>query len=238
MIFDMFHNKTIYTGVITAIDPIHIGSAGIENIDPTKFDNTVLKDANGNPLIPGASLKGVVRSNFEAVMRSVGKKVCDIFDNNDVNCLTNSDIKAINASKTSNEKKANQCYEKSCDVCRLFGGRGIASKLQFKDCTFIGDKCVFEYRDGVGIDRETGAAKRSVKYDFEIIPKGTQFAFYMIAENVDDEQANYVSYILKMLESGELCVGGKTTRGLGRIKLDQLEVKEITVDDLKQQLGL
>ena len=126
----------------------------------------------------------------------------------------------------------------SCEVCKLFGGRGTASKLQFKDCNFIGEKCIYEYRDGVGIDRKTGAAKSGVKYNFEIIPKGSKFNFILIAENLDEPQKKYLDYIIKTLESGELSVGGKTSRGLGRISLEVTEKNEMNADSLKALLGL
>lgn len=230
MLFDKFENKTVYTGTIVAIDPIHIGSSGAEELDPTQFDNMVIKDAEGRPFIPGSSLKGVVRSSFEAVMKSVGASVCDVLDNKADNCFR--------GTLKSGAAAAEEMYKKSCDVCRLFGGRGIASKLRFKDCVFIGEKCLFEHRDGVGIDRETGAAKRGAKYDYEIVPKGSRFEFYMTAENIDEEQKKYVEYIIRLLESGELSVGGKTTRGLGRIRLEGLKKKETTLDSLRAELGI
>ena len=69
MLFDKFDNKTIINGVITAVDPLYIGSAGAETLDPTQVDGSVLKDSNGLPVIPGSSIKGVVRSDFEAIMQ-------------------------------------------------------------------------------------------------------------------------------------------------------------------------
>ena len=110
--------------------------------------------------------------------------------------------------------------------------------MQFKDCNFIGEKCIYEYRDGVGIDRKTGAAKSGVKYNFEIIPKGSKFNFILIAENLDEPQKKYLDYIIKTLESGELSVGGKTSRGLGRISLEVTEKNEMNADSLKALLGL
>ena len=220
MLFDTFVNKITITGFLEAIDPIHIGASAAESLDPTQVDNSVLKDADGLPIIPGSSLKGVVRSDFEGVMRAVGKNVCDIFNVNDTSCTDNKFIDSVlNSSDLSELEKANALYERSCDVCRLFGGRGLASHLSFKDCAFIGDKCIFEHRDGIGIDRDTGTAARGCKYEFEIIPKGSRFSFCLIAENLEEEQKNYLYYILRRLMSAELSIGGKTTRGFGRIKL-------------------
>ena len=239
MLFDKFENKVIITGVLTAVDPIHIGSSNTEALDPTQIDSTVMKDADGRPIIPGSSLKGVIRSNFESVMNGIGKKICDIFSDTDENCLTKNRLNEINKDKSmSHKEKAEAAYRESCEVCRLFGGRGIASKLQFKDCAFIGDKCIYERRDGVRINRETGAAADGGKFDYEIVPKGTKFTFYMSAENLDEGQEKYLDYILNTLQSGELSIGGKTTRGLGRIILEDMKKEVKTADELKKLLGL
>lgn len=242
MLYNRFENRTVINGIIEAVDPIHIGASTKESLNPVDMDDHVLKDSNGNPIIPGSTIKGVVRSRFEAVMLSLGKNVCNIFNNMDEKCADKNTINKINKSKISDEEKAKKLYNKSCDVCKLFGGRAIAGKLRFKDCSFIGEKCAYEKRDGVGIDRVTGAATRGVKYNFEIIPKGTCFDFTLIAENLDKQQMKYLDFIIKMLEgnsiseSDYLSVGGKTTRGLGRIKLKDIKRTTIDREELKKQM--
>lgn len=249
MLYDTFQNRTIIHGKLVAVDPLHIGSSGKETLNPIDVDNSVLKDAKGDPLIPGSSIKGVVRSRFEAVMRSIGEDVCDVFarkgENEDV-CVTDRFLREVEKDKErTRAEKAQDMYEKSCVVCQLFGGKAVAGKIRFKDCTYLGEKpCEIERRDGVGIDRETGAAKRGAKYDFEIIPKGTEFDFSMIAENLDEQQQRYLELILRMLQGnllGEdaedyLAVGGKTTRGLGRIRLEEITTETITAQELKQKM--
>ncbi len=247
MLYDTFQNRTIIHGKLVAVDPLHIGSSGKETLNPIDVDNSVLKDAKGDPLIPGSSIKGVVRSRFEAVMRSIGENVCDVFAQEDENiCVTNQSLRNIeNDKERTRAEKAQEMYGKSCVVCQLFGGKAVAGKIRFKDCTYLGEKpCEIERRDGVGIDRETGAAKCGAKYDFEIIPKGTEFDFSMIAENLDEQQQRYLKLILRMLQGnllGEdaedyLAVGGKTTRGLGRIRLEEITTETITAQELKQKM--
>ena len=244
MLYTEFDNKTIIKGTLTAIDPIHIGAASKDSLDPTELDSPVLKDSFGNPIIPGSSLKGVVRSRFEAIMRSIGVKACDINENKK-NCMNEDAVKAIKNDKSlSLIDKAQLYYDKSCEVCKLFGGRQFAGKVQIKDCYYIGDSpCLYEKRDGVGIDRKTGAAKRGAKYDFEIIPKGTKFDFELIAENLDEIQKKYLKLILDMLcgigitDDDYISVGGKTTRGLGRIKLDIIENNTVTSEDYCKRIN-
>ncbi len=247
MLYTKFENKTIITGRLTAIDPLHIGAAGKENLNPIEVDNFVLKDSSSNPIIPGLSIKGVVRSNFEAILRSLdieGVSVCDIFNESKC-CMNNAKVEKIKGKKLSDEQMAQEFYDASCDVCKLFGGKKFAGKLHFKDCYYTNDEgkpCKYEKRDGVGIDRKTGAAARGAKYDFEVVPKGTQFDFELIAENLDEKQMGYLDFIINMLEGkgivdGDyISVGGKTTRGLGRIRLENVERTTINYNDLKAKL--
>lgn len=230
MLFDKFVNKTVITGKLIAVDPIHIGSSDNNTLDPTAVDNSVLKDSTGRAVIPGSSLKGVVRSYFESVVRAAYGKdaACDVFDNNNSCSEQKSTI-------SDRKEAAEEDYKESCMVCKLFGGKRIAGKLSFKD-SFSLEIPLYEHRDGVGINRETGAAARRRKYDFEIIPKGTEFDFCLIAENLDDEQEKQLNFIIKSLESKELTIGGKTTRGLGRFYLSEKNISRTTADDLREFL--
>lgn len=234
MLFDRFDNKYILKGTLVAIDPLHIGSSAKSSLDPVDVDSAVLKDSRGYPVIPGSSVKGVVRSWFESILRGAGVNVCDVLDNK--NCCTS---KGENERKDCKDlrKRAEMAYESSCEVCRLFGGREFAGKLQFKDSYLIGTPS-FEFRDGVGIDRATGAAKGGAKYDFEIISKESEFSFYLTAENLDDQQKKYFDFIVEGLKSGELSVGGKTSRGLGRFVVRDIVIESVTADDMKKRLGL
>ncbi|MBP1548486.1 MAG: CRISPR-associated RAMP protein, partial [Oscillospiraceae bacterium] len=169
----------------------------------------------------------------EAFLSSIDeKKAFNFFDD----YFTKKDEKALKEINNL-KKRAEEAYNKSCDVCKLFGGREFAGKLQFKDCYLIGEPS-YEHRDGVGIDRETGAAKRTAKYDFEIVSKDSEFEFTMIADNLDDKQKNYFDFIITAMNEGNLAIGGKTTRGLGRFKIVDTEIKEITADKMKAKLDL
>lgn len=228
MLFDVFDNRTIITGELVAVDPVHIGSSAKESLNPIDLDSPVLKDTSGNPVIPGSSIKGVVRSQFERVMRTIESSKqgsCGVFG--EENCLRPDDRKKLNPE---------QLYDKSCQTCRLFGGIAVAGKLRFKDAEYIsqnGKKCQYEKRDGVGIDRDTGSVSGNAKFDYEIIPRGSRFRFTLIAENLDDEQKKQLDFVIGLLDGtlipGDyLAFGGKTTRGLGRMRLEN--VKKETVD--------
>ncbi|MGN0594292.1 MAG: CRISPR-associated RAMP protein Csx7 [Hominimerdicola sp.] len=245
MLFDKFVNEIIITGKIIAIDPMHIGSSETTSLDPTAEDSPVLKDSRGLPVIPGSSLKGILRSRFETVLNSLGKNNVCLLDKELMheNCVDSKRDDELKNKYKNPQEYSQQVYENSCEACKLFGGTAIAGRIQIKDCYCCQDKVIYEHRDGVRIDRKTGSA--AAKFDYEIVPKDTTFDFYMKAENLDEKQKKYLNFLVKELESGNLSVGGKNTRGLGRIKLiidekcydENHNLKVKTAEDLKKELG-
>lgn len=240
MFFDKFQNKYIIKGILRANTPLHIG-AGQDSFNPIQADKGVIVDHNGNPYIPGSSLKGVLRTYIEIMINSginPEYKSCLIVNNP---CLNDSLVKQIK-NKYNNEKIhkdlkiAQEIYENMCDVCKVFGSNFFSSKLSFRDCTLISEKAYIQKRDGVAIDRDTGTAADNKKYDYEQVSAGTEFDFYMSIDNLEDEHFDLFKIILNALLSGEIQIGGKTTYGLGNIQLTDNKVYKITIENLKQYL--
>ncbi|NLL06129.1 MAG: CRISPR-associated RAMP protein [Clostridiaceae bacterium] len=251
-LFNEFKNRIIISGIVHALKPICIG-AGEEGFEPTHVKSPALKDAHGNPIIPGSSLKGVLRSSIERIINSFGKDLglvaCNILEENSKDCLRHANYiekieeKLINIEESKKTfERAKLVYENSCDVCRLFGGKYIASKIQIKDLNFndkSGARPFCEIRDGIGIDRDTGTTSKGAKFDYEVVPAGTEFEFYMIAENLDDTQMKLLDLVKSMLQSGELCVGGKVSRGMGNIKLTITREKMIqSLEELMKEYNM
>lgn len=67
--FDIFKNRLEITGVLTTITALRI-SAG-RSSEPIGSDLPVIKDSLGNPLIPGSSFKGAMRSRLESFLRGI-----------------------------------------------------------------------------------------------------------------------------------------------------------------------
>lgn len=240
MYFDKFVNKYIIKGSIKALTPLHIGT-GENSFDPLQVDSTVIRDENGKPYIPGSSLKGALRSCIETLIKSgINSKYESCLIVNEP-CISDKCIKEIrekiNKDKDINNKDykfAEKIYEKMCDVCKIFGSNYFASKIKIRDCKLKQDMAYVERRDGICIDRETGTALDGRKYEFEQVAAGTEFEFYMSIDNLDDEHEELLKYIINILKSGELIVGGKTSVGLGNIKLVEFETYKITNDTLKE----
>ena len=96
--------------------------------------------------------------------------------------------------------------------------KGHASFITIEDAYF--DRVRVEIRDGVGINRFSGAAADKAKFDRAIIPKGVSCEFQMSVEiGTNLEFATNLDNLLDALCAGEIRLGAAKTRGLGRVKL-------------------
>lgn len=235
MLFDKFENKYIITGTLVAKMPIHIGK-GNEDLNPTAVDNGVIKNKYGEPVIPGSSLKGVIRSYIERLLSSnliEEYRGCLIVNEP---CIDDKKAKEIRGNK--DEKQAAQdIYNNICDVCKLFGCNHFASKINISDAVLLeGTTANFDIRDGVAIDRDTLTAADGKKYNFECVSAGTKFEFKMTCENLEKKQIKLLKIIVRLLKEGELKVGGKTSAGLGDIQLINEKIYKINKDNLEKYL--
>ncbi|MBE6051098.1 MAG: CRISPR-associated RAMP protein [Clostridium sp.] len=241
-LLNKFENRYIIEGTLITESPLHIG-AGINDFIPTAVDAAVIRDENNTPYIPGTSLKGVLRSNIEKLVATgvLGNlKACNILiQNGDSSedtenyynhiCVDDKTIKDIKKSVEENKKIKNkeeaiaqEIYAKQCDICKLFGGHGFASKIQINDSRALiseGEKVYTQIRDGVAIDRDTLTKRDKAKYTFEQVAVGTKFDFKMTIDNLDSEHKVLFKLLITLLESGEIRIGGKTSAGLGLIRL-------------------
>lgn len=137
------------------------------------------------------------------------------------------------------EKFTQEIWACSCTACRLFGSQWLASRVAFVDAMLSnGDELLklTEIRDGVGIERDLGSAKKGVKYDYEVVPAGARFDIKIIVENAEDWEIGLLLLSLRAMERGELPIGGKTTRGLGWGKLVDLKVQRVDMSGLLEYL--
>jgi CRISPR/Cas system CSM-associated protein Csm3 (group 7 of RAMP superfamily) len=108
------------------------------------------------------------------------------------------------------------------------GRNGHASFVLVEDAPIEG--AVVEIRDGVGIDRVWGTAAERVKYDRAILPKASKIKLDLTLEVGSKLSKNWTEYqalfadLLNALKNGEIRLGAAKTRGLGRVKLQDLKV--------------
>lgn len=232
--FARFESRTLVRATLEMDTALSVGSR--LSFKPTGTDLPVVKGPDGVPFIPGSSIKGVVRFQAERILRSADLgpdfRACDPFDDP---CLS---PKKRNSEKEPGETEAKyseRLWENSCTACRLFGSPWIGSRLLFKDASLrnAGDLAVVtQIRDGVGIDRDLGAAATNIKYDFETVVPGAQFDVEVIAENVELWELGFVTSIFRLWSEGHLAIGGKSTRGTGWGRLRDLVVQRVEKDEM------
>lgn len=243
MLHHRVHNRLEIKGHITLKTAIHIGGSQNEG----RGLSGVIKDVFERPFIPGSSFKGCMRSRVESMAHLVvpDHSVCHQVKDGSHDCLSakKGGIRDMQLQlKTEGQTEAEiDAYIKHalCPSCQLFGGASWRSKVAFDDLHPI-DNMIFptENRDGVGIDRDTRLAANSVKYQFEAVPAGAQFGLKITAENLEPQDLALLSVGMLDLLSGNFAIGGKTSRGLGEIRLDQAQISFWDTSNPDQKLAL
>jgi CRISPR/Cas system CSM-associated protein Csm3 (group 7 of RAMP superfamily) len=208
--------RYIYEGKLILCQCLHIGSGEYT----FRTDAAVVRRRDGSFYIPGTTLGGVFRSAVESLATYIeGLSTCAFKKN----CF---------------EQKKKPGEE--CSTCSLFGFGANASKITFEDSAILqGITGIEEVRDGVGIHRKTEASREKVKFDYEIIPVGSQFRFEILIENPTSQDKWLVALGLNGFSSGFCSLGGKTTSGLGNFKLvldDAYEIDLANPETLVQLL--
>ena len=152
-----------------------------------------LRNGQNEIFIPGSSLKGLIRSYGEKIVRTLSGdsvRCCDLFNNgkdkgkhnNSISCSQkfewrNKGTRILPNGKTkdNNDYKErlspDKIYADSCPVCKLFGSTSQASRFLIEDGYLIYSKKQDSHRqqrDGVGIDRYTGGTSEGAKFELEV----------------------------------------------------------------------
>ena len=232
-----FQNKVQIKGTLAFETAFHIGS-GKEGELATNMG--VLIDQDGRPILPGSTLKGNFRSLAERLSGYLGLSAC-LLDNvlSGAGCFTglsdqerNPKYEVFKKLKTE-DAKLEWLYKNTCDICRLFGSPLHASRIFFSDGVLINWSNALQIRDGVCIDRDSETARHGAKYDFEVVPAGAAYRITIELENPIDEELALVGAVLTEWEAG-FRIGGFTSRGLGRVRLEDKTVRQVDYTDPDQ----
>lgn len=196
---------------IETLSDLHIGSG--RSTSPGEVDLPVIKTMQGVPFVPGSSLKGVLRTETERILRGGGiPGICQI---------------------------PNVCGKKDrsedpCPVCLLFGSMNLAGIVRVRDA--VADSRRTAIRDGVAIDRKTKKAATGAKYDLEVVPAGTKFSGLITVENtgLPGYPRARLGGILSIIEIFNLTAGSlghATSRGYGQVSVDPEAIQLVTARD-------
>lgn len=220
-------NKAIVEGRLQFTTAMRIGGPTGQY---STTDSSVLLTPDGQPYVPGSSLKGVFRSTVERIVAGFGGGVwtCLLEDERCPGTQGRAERelrKRRDERGLSDAELAAEAWSRLCDTCKLFGSPFFASKVFFDDLYLApGEYGVVERRDGVAIDRDSGRAADRRKFDFEVTGPGQQFRWRMMLEDATDLDRALVAIGLSEFMSGTVRMGGYTSRGLGACLLQDVSV--------------
>ncbi len=223
--FHCLSHRLRMTGTLETVTALHVGTGAAAH---DAFDLPVLKDATGSAVIGGASLKGVLRSSVESILRAYGSghgllRTCDPF--------AKGGPERACGYTGADRKRKNVFTSEHCATCRLFGSGVLASHVRFTDLHCTSD-VRFEVRDGVAIDRDLKRVRGGQKYDFEVVPPGAKFTVEVFVENPEDWLMGLLMVGFDQLDDGFSAIGGFTSRGLGRVRFRWNEITQWSATQL------
>ncbi|MCS7239525.1 MAG: RAMP superfamily CRISPR-associated protein [Thermoguttaceae bacterium] len=208
-------------------DPILVKS-GYATLDgPDMVPVSTFRDGKQVYYLPGTSLKGVFRSHFERIARTLAPGSV---------CIPYYDPKKkkeqqppVQAEKTSfgcgfrgpangRPNTSATAYLESCPACRLFGSLRFAGRLSFSDAFALRDNPPTpSTRAGVGIDRFTGGVVPKVLFELRALEGGVYETNIRLI-NFEQWQLAALNFLLSDLADGMIYIGSGKSRGLGRVQ--------------------
>lgn len=230
-----FYNEAFLEMSLEPRTPLLIkaGGEGWAALDPTipdmNFVRTHRPDGSLEVYIPGSSLRGVVRSYAERLLRSVHLNLaCDPTQTRGGGGGLRP---ACYAGQDATKKDGPEAYNGSCYACRLFGNTALAGRVRVSDFYLQGEP-ELERRYGVAIDRVTGAVAQG-PFELEILTDG-QFTGSLTVRNFTLGQLGLLAAALLDMSDGLVPIGFGKSRGLGRV---QLTFHRLTIRTLRDPEG-
>lgn len=240
MDFSKFENRYKITGELVVLTALHIGSGKEGENQDSPFMNL---EINGEKLyyIPGSSFRGYLSTKLERFLEEDNGIV--LKDKNTNEKLNSADVKLIfgytNLDGEKDEIKnrvAKKLGYKNLDQIDsiIDSFKSMAGRIHIADMKILSDVDSIK-RDGIKIDRNTGATEKGAKFDYDVLPSGTKFKFVMELENLEKYQINLVALALQDILDGDL-FGGKLSRGIGKCRLDIKEIEYVDRSNLKDYI--
>ena len=239
MDFSKFENRYKITGELIVLTALHIGSGKEEENQDSPFMSVKVNDERVY-YIPGSSFRGYLSTKLERFLEEdngfhlIDKGTNERLNSADVKLIfgyTNLDQEKSAEIKNRVEKKLGYVNPSKKEQESI---KSMAGKLHISDMKILSDIDSIK-RDGIMIDRNTGATKKGGKFDYNVLPSGTKFEFVMELENVEKYQLDLVALALKDIVEGDL-FGGKLSRGIGKCRLEIKEIKYVDKSNLKEYI--
>jgi len=223
-------NEAYCTIRITTMGPLLIKSGLATVSGPDMTPVLTFRNSQQEVFLPGSSLKGVFRSHIEKIVCSIKPRVvCYPFARHDEReadlVLRRRDYRdscgemfnrVTGDRRRELEARTDLVYQHSCPGCRLFGSTGFIGRIAISDAYLV-SPATTEQRDSVGIDRLTGGASHSAKFELEVVSSGVVFETDIHLRNFEIWQLGMLFVVLQDMEDQLICIGSGRSRGLGKI---------------------
>ena len=223
---------------VTLTSELHIG--GVDEVPERDGEGTVIRFCrNGlkEPTIPGRSIRGAVRAACDVArqtLKDAGHPATqDSGAFSKKNWISLWGDNSLDTGKSIRDRGL--LSDDSLPIRQSALTFHAVSFPEYKDSD-SGDSPL-PRRHGVGIDRMTGAASDGALYEHEFLPRGTAFTIRITAEGRDDEPTvnkqsdgipgpapsdsvkKLLEFVVDVLESGAVSLGGRTGSGQGTIQV-------------------
>jgi len=198
--------------------PLLIKSGGISpnpSLPDMQFVRTFISGKGETVYIPGSSLKGVIRSYVEKVLRTLSethnketlKWACNLFEKDkDKACV----------SKIKDDANPSEVYRDSCRACKIFGNTKLKGRISILD-SYPNGNVKTEIRHGVAISRLTHAVAQG-PFDMEVAVSGS-FKTKFILTNFEAWSLGLLTIALRDINEGMVKVGFGKNRGFGEVEV-------------------
>lgn len=214
-----FNSRWLLSFRLTTAAPLHIGDGrtfrdeqrlkqkGTNNA--VEYD-TVITGAGTKPIIPGASLKGVLRPVLERLNRTAAIRLLG---------------------STSTEHK----HSPHASAATFFDGRFVSSPVLKARLPHWDQTRGTAIATNVSIHRITRTADEGRLFHGEYVPAGTVFTVEVAAERVQDSDIPALIEALAAFNHPDtpLRLGAHTSAGWGEMKFDSLKVHRLDAEGLK-----
>ncbi|MGM0369553.1 MAG: RAMP superfamily CRISPR-associated protein [Bacillota bacterium] len=178
---------------------------------------------DGEPYIPGSSLKGVLRSQAEKIINLLNQNqplACNPVATGDSDEYQSCSDKLEEKKKANDNQLVGKAYNYSCPICKIFGNQFTKSRIIVEDAYLTTEskarlKDDLPHRDGAPINRFVGNNNNLFQYEFI---EGQNFKTSITLENFELWQLGLLAFLLRDLYTEEIKVGFGTARGMGKVK--------------------
>ena len=222
-------NEARFSLTLTTTGPLLVKSGYATLTGPDMTPVLTYRNGRAEVFIPGSSLKGVVRSHIEKVVRTLRPNETVIADpfkrdgpDQAVGYWLQQRKDALRTQHREDELTNALAYANSDPAARLFGSTFYSGRVSIGDAYLApnspGGPRPTEQRDGVGIDRLTGGAYPGAKFELEVVAAGTIFQTEVLLRNFECWQLGAILLVVQDLEDELIRIGSGGSRGLGAVQ--------------------